>query len=154
MSKFNCLELKEQILDKCKNQVLDRLTILEKDLKYLAHDIAEDTKSSAGDKFETAREMANIEINKLQSQVSSMNKAMTMLNTLPVSNKDKVAVGSLIKTDSVSIFLSVSLGQVEVDGEQILVISPMAPLAQILLGKKEKDRVSFNDKTYIVLELC
>jgi hypothetical protein len=154
MSKANCLELKEQILDKCKNQVLDKLTVLEKELKYLAHDIAEDTKSSAGDKFETSREMANIEINKLQSLVGSMNKSMTLLNTIPATNKDVIAAGSLIKTDSVSIFISISLGQIEVDSEQILVISPMAPLAQLMMGSNKGETVTFRDKNYQINNIC
>jgi len=151
---MNCSKLKKRINQRCGEILQHKLLNINNELKHLSQAIADDTKSSAGDKYETAREMANIEINKLQSQLSSMNKAINMLNTLPVASKNKVAVGSLIKTDSVNIFLSVSLGQIDVNGEQILVISPMAPLAQILLGKKENDRVSFNDKAYHVLALC
>jgi hypothetical protein len=155
MGSHKCLEFKHLILNECKNKVLEKLDILEKELKYLAHDLAKDTKSSAGDKYETGREMTNTEINKLQTQVYSMNKSLVILNnTFSNTVLDKVALGSLIKTDTNWIFLAVSLGPIKVNGKHIMVISPAAPLAQILLGKGIKDKVSFNKDVYQIIDIC
>ena len=153
MAKDKYVDFKEKILDACKSEILDKLTILEKELKYLAHDISQDTKSSAGDKFETSREMANAEIDKLQGQVNSMTKAVTQLNILPVSKASIIALGSLVKTDKAWIYISVSLGSLKVNDEQVLVISPAAPLSQILMGKKINEKVTFNKMSYLIKDI-
>lgn len=153
MAKDKYVDLKEKILEACKSEILEKLTILEKELKYLSHDIAQDTKSSAGDKFETSREMANAEIDKLQGQVNSMTKAVTQLNILPVSRNSNIGSGTLIKTDKAWIYISVSLGQLKVNGEQVLVISPAAPLSQILMGKKVNEKVTFNKMSYLIKDI-
>lgn len=154
MAKDKYVDFKEKVQDACKNEILDKLTILEKELKYLAHDIAEDTKSSAGDKFETSREMANAEIDKLQGQVNSMNKDITQLNLLPVSRSTIIGLGSLVRTDIAWIYISISLGQLQVDNTNVLVISSAAPLAQLFLGKRIDEKVTFNGKTYHIEEIC
>jgi hypothetical protein len=153
MAKDKYVDFKEKVLDACKSEILDKLTILEKELKYLSHDIAQDTKSSAGDKFETSREMANAEIDKLQGQVNSMNKAVTQLNILPISRNSIIAKGSLVKTDKAWIYISVSLGQLVVNNEQVLVISPAAPLSLMLLGKKLNEVVTFNKQSYKIIDI-
>ncbi|MEN8248598.1 MAG: hypothetical protein ABFS32_06675 [Bacteroidota bacterium] len=154
MNKVNCKDFKLKILDTCKNEILDKLTIIEKELKYLHYDIAEDTKSSAGDKFETSREMANAEVDKLQSQVFTMNKSMTMLNTIPLEPKPDIGLGSLFRTENSWIFISVSLGQLKIETENILVISPSAPLAKQFIGKIANDEVSFNGNSYFIKHVC
>ncbi len=61
----NCKELKEKIIKECKAILSKKLELIEVELGHLSQSIAEDTKSSAGDKYETSREMANLEKGKL-----------------------------------------------------------------------------------------
>jgi transcription elongation GreA/GreB family factor len=138
-------ELKEKIIAYCTEVYQQKLVIINNELKHLAQAIADDTKSSAGDKYETGREMANLEKAKLQAQVLGFNKSLAALRSLPGATSGKIDVGSLVKTDKEWIFLAVSLGQVEVKDENVLVISPMAPLAQEMMGKKEGESVTFRD---------
>lgn len=151
---MDCKKFKVSVVNTCKNQILDKLTILEKELKYLHYDIAEDTKSSAGDKYEISREMANTEINKLQSQVYTMNQAMTLLSTISLDGKPNVGMGSLIKTEKNWIFIGVSLGQLVIENENILAISLSSPLAQQFEGKSLNDKITFNSQTYVIEQIC
>jgi transcription elongation GreA/GreB family factor len=134
---------KEKIIAYCTDIFEQKLLIINDELKHLSVAIAEDTKSSAGDKYETGREMANLEKGKLQAQVVGFNKSLVALRTLAKVASKKVEAGSLIKTDKEWIFLAVSLGQVTVKDKNVLVISPMAPLAQEIMGKKEGESVTF-----------
>lgn len=153
MENKECVDFKTRIIKHCKNLILDKVTILEKELKYLHYDIAEDNKSSAGDKFEVSRELANAEVEKLQVQVYQMNQSVTILNTLPQESKKLVAQGSLIKTDNSWLFVSVSLGEIVVDKQKILVMSPGAPLAKGFIGKSTGDKVIFNKTEYKIREI-
>ena len=151
---MDCNSFKLEVINACKKQILDKLTILEKELKYLHYDMEEDTKSSAGDKYEVSREMANAEISKLQSQVYTMNQSMTTLNTLSTESKPVVGMGSLIKTDKNWIFIGVSLGQIKIEDHIVMAISLSSPLAQQFEGRKIGEQIAYNAASYVIEELC
>ena len=140
------MELKEKIITHCRKVFEDKINNLNNELAFLVSDLAEDTKSSAGDKFETSREMANLERQKLGDQLSINKKALGYLLNLKSSNKNDVHSGALINTGEKYIFIAVSLGQIQVEGRTVLVISPNAPLAQALLGARVGDLRSFNQQ--------
>lgn len=137
----------------CKELVRDRLSSLERELQFLAEAIAEDTKSSAGDKYETSREMANLERQKLSGQLAQNKKALSFLSNLKPVRMSEVQSGALLETNKGLIYIAVSLGQIDVAGHKILVISPQAPLAQLLLGGQKGDEVSFNNQQYRLLSV-
>ena len=149
-----CKLLKKKLVAQCKQVVGNRLTILEGELKHLSEAIAEDTKSSVGDKYETGREMANLEKGKLHTQAHNLKKSLTVLNSLPQASPAKIGLGSLIRTNNEWIYLSVSLGQLEVDGERVLVISPIAPLGQLMMGRKNGETVAFRNNNYQISNIC
>jgi transcription elongation GreA/GreB family factor len=147
------VKLKEQIKLHCQQLIEDKINNLNKELAYLARDLAEDTKSSAGDKFETSREMANLERQKLADQLSQNKKSLGYLMHLKAANKHEVQTGSLIDTGEKYIFIAISLGVVEVAGSTVLVISPNAPLAQALLGVKVGEAIRFNQQEFKILQI-
>jgi hypothetical protein len=146
-------ELKEKIIAHCREILEQKLAIINKELEHLSQAIADDTKSSAGDKYETSREMANLEKGKLQAQVLGFGKMLATLGALSMATSDKVEAGSLIKTDKEWIFLAVSLGQIEVADKTILAISPVAPLAQLMMDKKEGVVIAFRNIKYNLISI-
>jgi hypothetical protein len=148
-----CSELKENIIAHCKDIFQRKLLLVNEELKHLSAAIAEDTKSSAGDKYETSREMANLEKEKLHGQALSFKNSLTSLSILPQSSSTKIVLGSLIKTNREWIYLSISLGQLEVEGENVLVISPLAPLARLLMDKQKGETVTLRDNNYHILSI-
>jgi hypothetical protein len=150
----NCKELKEKIIKECKAILSKKLELIEVELGHLSKSIAEDTKSSAGDKYETSREMANLEKGKLQSQTQGFNKALATLGALPKKNDEIIKHGCFIKTDRKRILIAVSLGEIKIDQTTVLVISPAAPLAQLFISSKVGDSVSFNKVDYHIESLC
>ena len=151
---MDCNEFKGRIIAQCADIFQRKLVVIKDELKHLSEAIAEDTKSSAGDKYETGREMANLEKEKLHVQALGFKKSLTTLAILPQNVSNKIGHGSLLQTDKVWIFLSISMGQLEVDGEKVLVISPLAPLAQLLMGKEKGETITFRGKNYHISGIC
>jgi transcription elongation GreA/GreB family factor len=102
-----------------------------------------DTKSSAGDKFETGREMMQREMDKLSALVDntlySLNKLDRLAN-LPSSSV--VAEGSLVETDQETYYISIGYGKTD----SIYAISIESPLGVELKGKKVGDRVEMRGR--------
>ena len=151
---MSCSELKEKIIAHCKDIFQRKLVVVNEELKHLSAAIAEDTKSSAGDKYETSREMANLEKEKLHVQALGFKNSLASLGVMPQSTSARIDIGSLIKTNREWIYLSVSLGQLEVECENVLVISPLAPLARQLLEKQKGETVTFRDNNYHIFGIC
>ena len=105
-----------------------------------------ETKSSMGDKYETTREMVQQEINNLQIQLIDVLKQLDSLRTLSDKTSQKVEKGAVIKTASGLFYISVSAGEIVLDGKKIYVISPESPLAQAMKGLTEKNSFMLNGK--------
>ncbi len=103
-----------------------------------------DTKSSAGDKHETSREMAQVEMENYQIQ---LNKTLGQKNELAQINadyiRDEITVGSLVETNEGTYFISIGLGKIKMNGSEYFVISSASPIGQQLLQKKKGDQFSF-----------
>ncbi len=151
---MDCTDLRSKIIERCRDILQKKLLIIDDEIKHLSQAIAEDTKSSAGDKYETGREMANLEKEKLHVQALGFNKSLSALSQLPNNVSAKIATGSLIKTNKDWIHISISLGPLEIDGKKVLVISPMAPLAQLLIGHEKGNTASFREEKYEIIDIC
>ncbi|WP_234110909.1 hypothetical protein [Chryseobacterium sp. R2A-55] len=106
-----------------------------------------DTKSSMGDKYETGREMLQQEINNLQIQLNGFSSSLNILKNINPVPHQSIGLGSLVETEKGKFFISVSLGEVSLDGEKIFVISTESPLAKAMHGKKAGETLIVNDVT-------
>lgn len=110
-----------------------------------------ETKSSAGDKHETGRAMAQLETEKLSAQLNEALKLSQVFAQLNPNQKNKhITIGSLVFTNNGYFYIAVSLGKVEINNETIFAISPQSPMGKLLLTKKEKDSFSLNGLTYVI----
>jgi len=113
-----------------------------------------DTKSSAGDKFETGREMMQIEI---ENNKMLLNKALTQLNELRKIDlqKDysKVEFGSFVITNNGSYFFSIAEGKIEVNNELYYAVSMISPLGKLLNSKVVGDEIMLNNKQFKIKEI-
>jgi len=106
-----------------------------------------DTKSSAGDKFETGREMMQREMDKISASLDQYKNQINLLNKINLYRSySLVDLGSLVNTDQGYYFVAIGLGKVEVNSESIMVISLESPIGQLLKGKRTGDTISFREK--------
>lgn len=108
-----------------------------------------ETKSSAGDKYETTREMMQQEADQIEARLQQTTFMIDQLHHLPSPEKDvPVQVGHLIKTNLGWFFLSVPFGKFSVEGMICFALSPSSPLGQKLLGGQVDDTITLGRITY------
>ena len=118
---------------------------MKESLHSLQDALENESKSSAGDKYETGTEMIQIEKQKIQTQLGVLDASFKLLHAAATSlPKDTIQNGALVITNTAKYFIGPSLGKVQMDNETIFVISPSSPIAQAMLHKKVRDVVSFN----------
>lgn len=147
-------EIKRSLYDLCLSQVQERITRLQTEMKALKVSAETDTKSSMGDKYETAREMINLEKGKIDQQLAEALKAKQVLDSIDSEKSNWTCVlGSLVGTPNANYFLSISIGKVSLDDTDYFIISPMSPIGQQLLDKKAGDQFSFGGKPVEILSV-
>lgn len=108
-------------------------------------------KSSAGDKYETARAMNHLEKDMHARQLLAHTEQLSELLGINVNIINTTAIaGSFIQCANVNIFIVAGLAKQTVDDRDIIFISPKSPLAQKLAGNKIGDEFEFNGITGIV----
>ena len=106
-----------------------------------------ETKSSAGDKFETGRAMMQVEQEKAEMRLSQANHLMAVLQNLKLEQEyTQAALGSLVVTDQLTYFLSIGIGKLEIEDKIYYAISELSPIGQLLIGKKVGESFQFRDK--------
>lgn len=113
-----------------------------------------ETKSSAGDKFETGRAMMQIESEKNKVQLLKaikLKKELTQINIQPA--KTIIKVGSLVTTKTGIYFLAIGIGKVKVEEQNVFCISMASPIGQVLNGLAVGDSSSFQGRAIEVLAI-
>lgn len=146
--------LKKKYLLWCYDILSARRLELKQELEKVQASFAAETKSSAGDKYETSREMISQEKDKIYDRLAEIEKQE---QTLSLIKKDsihsKIALGSIVHTVDQQYFISISLGKLKSGSVEFLAVSPASPLAQSLLGKETGDTVVFLKKTYQIVSV-
>ena len=146
--------IKTQLHQKCCQIVKNQTKAIQDALTEVQDAANNETKSSAGDKHETGRAMAQLETEKLTKQLFEALKLEEILKQInPKSKHLLIGQGSLILTSNGNFYISVSLGKIEIDNVTYFIISSASPIGQLLLTKKEQDSFSFNDNTYDILSV-
>ena len=144
------VKYKGELLVFCKQLVTDKLTALQFQLDAKKADLGSATKSSAGDKHETARAMIHLEQEKLGMQFQEAEKQLRILSQIKVQLHDKPQNGTLLVTEKALFYISIGLGIVKYKGVSIYVISPISPLAQAFLNAQDFRSIKFNGTVYSV----
>jgi len=147
-------DLKSKLYQHCMNFIMQRIATAETALQQAQEASNDDTKSSAGDKFETTREMMQQDIARNKNLLFDGQLNLQLLTSLENAPPgDAARNGSLVYTSNGIFYISISAGQVKVDELQIFAISAVSPIGQLLIGKKAGDAFSFNKNEYTIKEV-
>jgi len=123
--------------------------MLQKVLDDLKESGTNETKSTAGDKHETALAMLQIEQANTRTQLQEVLAQKAVLEKInPTLTASMVVNGSLIKTNRGYLFMSIALGKAVIDDKTIIALSPQSPLGQKLMGLKTGDAALINEMEY------
>lgn len=129
----------------------DKITGLQKILTDLKESGANETKSTAGDKHETALAMLQIEQANVRGQLKEVQQQQAVLEKVnPELSPAIIVPGSLVKTNNGYFFLSIAGGKAVVDGHMVMALSPQSPLGQQLLQANKGGVVIINAITYMI----
>jgi transcription elongation GreA/GreB family factor len=145
---------KPRIHQACIDLLQSKIDALEVRIQDAQQAATEDTKSSAGDKFETAREMMKQEIDKASAQLATFQRMQGWLGQLrPEQVTEQVAFGSLLHSNEGIYYFAVSLGKITLDDHVVYALSMASPLGQALAGKRVGDQVTFRGRTLRIQDL-
>jgi transcription elongation GreA/GreB family factor len=113
-----------------------------------------ETKSSAGDKYETAREMMQQEIDLNTTRLQQLKQQQNVLARIDVdADTDVVVPGSIVLTTQGNYYIAVGAGKLIVDGIIYYAISLQSPIGQQLKGKKTGDVFTVNQQTHTIIQV-
>jgi len=144
---------KEELTAQCRAQLQARIETLQRSVETIQAARNNETKSSAGDKYETGRAMMQMEEDKITAQLDQAQFQLQQLRQIPAYSGTAIGAGSLVHTQKGRYFLSVSMGKAMVDGTVFYCISTQAPLAQQMLGKSAGDKIVFNGQEDEILDV-
>ncbi|TGE22965.1 3-oxoacyl-ACP synthase [Hymenobacter metallicola] len=138
---------KQTLYTLCQQYVQDRLDAVQAAVQAAQESANSETKSSAGDKYETGRAMAQNERDRNLVQLQQARQLQAeLLRIDPTKPCDTVRPGSLVQTSMGWFFISISAGKLTVDATDYFAVSAAAPVAAALSGKRVGEEAVFNGK--------
>lgn len=151
------------IISECRILLLGRQNQYAQEIANLDSAAAADTKSSAGDKYETGREMIaqtrrlmEHNLDEIAVSLSILDRmAMDSMAAQPTENiHSTIRFGSLVETSQGLYLLGLSLGELILsNGLKILALSPASPLGKTFLGKSEGHQVLWKGNQVQILRV-
>lgn len=150
----NAENIKSELIGMCLALVEERIANAQEAMNAAQESANTEGKSSAGDKYETGRAMAQIERDKAAQQ---LNEALLLKNSLGRINSkpsgDKISLGSLIKTDKNHFFIAISMGKQRVTDTDYFIVAPSTPIGQLLMGLKVGNQFLFVNQIHTIKEI-
>jgi hypothetical protein len=145
------MTLKQKVYNFYLQVVNDKLRQLQQVLADLKESGSNETKSTAGDKHETALAMLQIEQANVGAQLQDVLEKKSAVEKIdPALSSSKIVNGSLVKTDKGYLFISVALGKATIDGCNVIALSPQWPLGKKLIRSTANEIVEFNNNKYTI----
>ena len=137
----------------CQTFIEQRMAAAAQAMQAAQESANSDTKSSAGDKYETGREMATQERDRHAAQLHQARQlAAELARISPDAPCDAVRPGALVHTSLGWFYLAIGAGRLVVDdGQEVFAVSGAAPVAAALKGKRAGEEAVFNGRAVRVL---
>ncbi|NOR86948.1 MAG: 3-oxoacyl-ACP synthase [Bacteroidales bacterium] len=147
-------KLKELIFTKLQAIIDQKIIAVNREIESAKESRNNDTKNSAGDKYETGRAMAQMELDKNEAQLRRTVKLKKELSLINIQKKyDKVEFGSLVMTNHENYFISFGIGKVAIENTDYYAISLASPIGQVFLHKKQGDSIIFQGREIFIQDI-
>lgn len=147
----NELKIKQQLYSECVNYVETKIALIAKAVDELQQASKLETKSSMGDKYETAISSIHLEMEKYSRQMNEFFTLKKILFQINVGKKyDSVQPGCLVCTTNGNYFIAITAGEFEIEGVKYLTISLASPLGKELHKRKTGESFTFRSKQFVI----
>lgn len=148
------LAVKKSLYELCEQYVDKKISQAQKGIDDAQKSANSETKSSAGDKYETGRAMMHLEKEKYARQLSESIQLKGALSGINFSKRyEIVQSGALVQTSNGFFFMSISAGKLQLNGQIYFAMSIASPIAQVLKGMKEGETIPFRGRDITILKV-
>ncbi|MCC9019099.1 hypothetical protein [Flavobacterium lipolyticum] len=148
------MTFKQKIHTHYQQMVQDRIDVFRDMISALTEDSKNDAKGSAGDKHETALSMMHIEQEKLTNKLKEAITQKAVLDKIDASKTtENIISGSLVKANGIFLYVSVALPKINIEGTNVIALSPQSPLGAHLMGNKVGFTFEINSTKYLIQEV-
>jgi transcription elongation GreA/GreB family factor len=145
----NMQEIKTNLYQQCVDYVEQRIATSKKAMDAAQEAANSESKSSAGDKHETGRAMAQLEQEKSAKQLAEaikLKKVLALIN--PEKTGSDIQLGSVVETSNGNFFIAISAGKLTAHDKNYFAISLASPIGANLKGLKAGDEMKFNGNLF------
>lgn len=147
------MKIKQQLVELCTQYADKRVLGYKNEIELIKESIENNDKVS-NEEDDSGNSKLLDDLEKNMNYLNDANKMREQLKLMrPNLVSDSVVLGSLVKTDSITFFIALSMGKVIVEGSEYYIISLASPLGQLLRNRKKDDEFQFNEKRYIIQEV-
>ena len=140
---------KNEVVEMCQKHMQAQIDRLSGELNELQESNKQNTKSSAGDKHETARAMVHLEIEKLGHQLAIAESILADLNKIRFDIElHEVKSGALVETNKGLFLIGASCGKVILENGFVFGVSLDSPLSKAIQGKKVNEQFNLNGNKF------
>lgn len=144
---------KRKLYNACVELLTNKTSIARQNMEEAQASANNETKSSAGDKYETGRAMSQQERDLHARQLAELINTQKILSSIdPEKACQKVELGALVETSTALFFIAGSLGAITFEEKQVMVISAVSPIAQAMLDKHPGDEFEWMKKRVKILQ--
>ena len=141
--------MKQQVLTHLKALLDERVAVAWQAMEAAQASANEQSKSSVGDKYETARAMGQLDRDMYARQYEQARQERLVLERINDAEVlTRVALGSLVRTTAGLFFMAVSVGPVTLEGATVMAVSLASPIGKLLMGKGAGESFQFQGKQH------
>lgn len=149
------MKLSETLYQLCLEFIDNRIKTIRQAIQETQDSADQETKSSAGDKYETGLSMMQLDMEKQAEQLAEAIRTRDALEKIKLledmgATNGGVKPGNAVETSQGNFYIAISAGQLKTNGQIYFAVSPATPIGSKLLGLKIGDKFSFNGRDYSV----
>jgi len=149
---MNKQELKQLLIEKCKAihlKTIENAQIVMDEAQQSANDYGQPK-----DRYDSYRAQLLRKRDMFGQQMEKSLKEIKVLEKIDVNREiDSVCFGSVVITQDQKLFISISSGKIEADGDTYFAISPLVPFYAPIKDKKKGDEFEFRGKMNKILDV-
>lgn len=148
------INIKKQLFGACEKEVEARIANIQNVIASIEEARNNETKSSAGDKYETGRAMMQIEeANNRQQLARALQLRQDLKRLNPERKEERAELGSLVKTNQGYYYLSIGIGKITLEDTVYYCVSISSPIGAKLRHKVVGEVLEFNGNRIRVEEI-
>lgn len=147
------MKIKTQLLEQCNQHVNKRIKDYKNEIDLIKESIESNDKvSNEEDDSGNSKLLSDLEKNMIYfNDAQKMREQLLLIRPNLVT--ETAVLGSIVKTDSLSFFIAISIGKVEVEGSDYFIISMASPIGQLIRSKTKGHQFEFNGRKYTITEV-